>query len=223
VKFSLKNLFGGGRGIIAAFALSGTVALAGDINFDIGATSGVKTDVSAAFAVLGGTALQGQTLSINFLFGPGQFGRLFSVSDPSLTAGLTLNTNAAGLAGFLDGTGYLLDQQMNPLEAPQQLGSASNGSGLMFASLFPLQSSGLTPPLDFFGIHFDLILPNNPSVSISANSSFDLFFSDKNPSARFGIGPGIPQDIVPETGNCIYLFGFALTGLFAARLKFAAA
>jgi hypothetical protein len=223
MKLRLTNLLDSGRGILLALVLSGATAAATDINFDIGASTGVKTAVSAPFAALSGTSLQGQTLSINLVFGPGQFGRLFTVSDSSLTAGLTLNTNAAGLAGFLDGTGYLFDQQMNPLEAPQQLGSASNGSGLMFASLFPLQSSGLTPPLDFFGIHFDLTLPNNPSISISANSSFDLFFSDNNPSARFGIGPGIPQNIVPETGNCIYLFGLALTGLFAARSKFAAA
>jgi len=83
-------------------------------------------------------------------------------------------------------------------EAPQQLGRASTGNGLMFDSLFPLQSGGLNRPLDFFGIHFDLTLPNNPSVLVNGDSSFDLFFSDNNPSARFGNWARIPQDIVPE-------------------------
>ena len=162
MKLCLSNLLGCGRGIISALVLSGVTAAASEITFDIGASTGVKNGVSAPFAALSGTSLQGQTLSINFVFGPGQFGRLYTVSDSSLTAGLTLNTSAAGLAGFLDGTGYLFDlqgQQMIPLQAPQPLGSASTGSGLMFASLFPLQGSALTRPLDFFGIHFDLTLP----------------------------------------------------------------
>lgn len=88
--------------------------------------------------------------------------------------------------------------QITRMEAPQQLGRSSTGNGLMFDSLFPLQSGGLNRPLDFFGIHFDLTLPNNPSVLVNGDSSFDLFFSDNNPSARFGNWARIPQDIVPE-------------------------
>ena len=226
VKLSLTNLLGCGRGIIGALVLSAATAAATGITFDIGASTGVKKEVSVPFGVLGGTSLQGQTLSINFVFGTGHFGRLFTATDSSLTAGLTLNTSAAGLAGFLDGTGYLFDlqgQQMIPLEAPQQLGSASNGSGLMFASLFPLQSGGLNRPLDFFGIHFDLTLPDNPSVLISANSSFELFFSDNNPSARFGIGPGIPLDIIPEGTATLFLFSIGVAVVVFGRLCLAEA
>jgi hypothetical protein len=143
------------------------------------------------------------------------------VTDSSLTAGLTLNTNSAGLAGFLDGTGYLFDlqgQQVIPLQTPQQLGSASTGNGVMFAGLFPLQPAGLNRPLDFFGIHFDLTLPDNPSVAITPGSSFDISFSDNNPSARFGVGPGIPQDIVPEGTATLFLFSIGVvTIIFGER------
>jgi hypothetical protein len=224
MKFCLTNLLGWGHRVLFALVLSGATAAADEITFEIGANTGVKKSVSAPFDVLNGISLQGQTLSINFVFGPGHFGRLFSVSDSSLTAGLTVNTSAAGLAGFLDGTGFLFDQQgqqMIPLQAPQQLGSASTGNGVMFAALFPLESGGLTRPLDFFGIHFDLILPNNPSVLISANSSFDLFFANNSPSARFGIGPGIPSNIIPEGTTTLFLFSIGVAAVVLGRTSLA--
>jgi hypothetical protein len=207
-------------GMIAPLVLSAaTTVAASEITFEIGGTTGVKSGISLPFDVLNGTALQGQTLSINFIFGNGHFGRLFSVTDSSLAASLTLNTNWSGLVGFLDGTGYLFDQQGHELQSPQMLGSASSSSGTMFAGLFPLQSGNVSRPLDFFGIHFDLTLPNNPSVMLAEGSTFDLSFSENNANARFGIGPGIPQDIVPDAASTLYLLSIGLVAIVAARLK----
>jgi len=219
MKLNIANL----HGVTAALLLSAITAAANEITFDIGASSGVKQNVSAPFNLLNGISLQGQTISINFVFGPGHFGRLFTASDSSLTAGLSLQTNWSGSPGFLDGTGYLFDQQgqqIIPLQPPQLLGSADN-NGLMFAALFPLQTAGLKVPRDFAGIHFDLTLPDTPSALITTGSSFDLFFSDNNPSARFGIGPGIPRDIVPEGTATVLLFSIGLAGIAVGRVYFA--
>ena len=96
MKLCLTNFFGCGRRVLVALVLSGATAAATEITFDIGASTGVKKAVSAPFDVLNGTSLQGQTLSINFVFGSGRFGRLFTVSNSSLMAGLSLNTNSGG-------------------------------------------------------------------------------------------------------------------------------
>lgn len=226
MNFRSTNLLRYAFVIIGAGALVGASAGASEITFELGGTTGVKAALSVPFNVLSGTALQGQTLSINFVFGTGRFGRLFSVTDSSLAAGLTLSTSLSGSPGFLGGTGFLFDQQgqqMIPLQSPQQLGSASNSNGVMFAGLFPLQAGGLNRPLDFFGIHFDLTLPDNPSVVLTSDSSFDLFFFDNNPSARFGVGPGIPQNIVPEGTPTLFLFSIGAVAVMFGRRYFAEA
>jgi len=109
----------------------------------------------------------------------------------------------------------LVDQEGNPLQPPQQLGSASGDNGLLAAGLFPLLPGDLSRPLDFFGIHFDLTLPVSPFVSITGEEF--LFKSDGN--APFGVGPGVPTDIVPETGSTLLLLSLALFGPILARLR----
>ena len=112
---------------------------------------------------------------------------------------------------------------MIPLQTPQQLGIASIDNGVMFAGLSPLQAAGLNRPLDFFGIHFDLTLPDNPSVAITPGSLFDIAFADNNPSARFGIGPGIPIDIVPEGTTTLFLFSIGVAAVVFSRICLAKA
>src|SRR5437762_680496 len=111
MKIALPNWLRCGPGIILALAFSGATAAANEITFDLGASTGVKSGISVPFDALNGTALQGQTISINFIFGSGRFGRIFTATDSSLAAGLTLNTGWSGLVGFLDGSGFLFDQQ----------------------------------------------------------------------------------------------------------------
>lgn len=200
-------------GIIAAVSL-GTVgsAKATTIDLELGPSPHITTKVTDSFGGLNGTALQGETLSLDFTFSNGKFVRLFTITSNPFVALLTLQTNGSGMLGFLDGTGFLVDQQGNPLQQPQQLGSASGDNGSLAAGLFPLLPGGLQRPLDFFGIHFDLTLPVNSSISITG-AEFRLM-SD----GPFGVGPGVPRDIVPDQGSTLLLLSLGALGLILARL-----
>jgi len=117
------------------------------------------------------------------------------------------------MVDFLSGTGFLVDQEGNPLQPPQQLGSASGDNGLLAAGLFPLLPGDLSRPLDFFGIHFDLTLPVSPSLSITGEE----FLFKSNGNAPFGVGPGVPSDIVPDGGRTAVLLSITLAGLISMR------
>jgi len=194
------------------------VARATTIQINLGPSPALSTSVATSFTDLNGTALSGQNLSLDFIFSGPQFVRLFSVTS-AFEVSVKLQTNSPGFVGFLDGTGFLRDQFGNPLQPAQDLGSASSG-GLMFAGLFPLFSGSGAPdrPFDFFAVHFDLTLPNNSSFEITG-SEFDL--SNDGFGGPFGVGPGVPKDIVPDAADAIYLLGMGLVGLLVARFKFA--
>src|SRR5882762_5849 len=152
---------------IVVFALlAGENARATTIGINLGSSPRITSEVTVSVDALNGVSLNGQTLSLNFMFTNSEFVRLFTATSASFAASLNLQTNGSGLVGFLSGTGELLDQQGNALQTPQNLGSASRDDGSMFAALFPLSSGQLHKPLDFFGIHYDLTLPTNSSVAV---------------------------------------------------------
>jgi hypothetical protein len=189
-------------------------AQATTIELNLGPSSRITSKVVNAFDVLDGMALQGQTLSLDFTFSRGKFVRLFSITSAPFTGLLKLHTNSPGMLDFLNGTGFLVDQNGNPLQPPQQLGSASRNNGSLAAGLFPLLPGDLQRPLDFFGIHFDLTLPVAPSISITRENF--LLTSDTN--GPFGVGPGVNPDIVPDQGSALLLLSLASLGLIPARL-----
>ena len=138
-------------GIIAALSLGAIgSARATTIDLDLGTPPHVTSKVTNSFDAMNGTALQGQTLSLDFTFSHGEFVRLFTVTSSPFVALLKLQTNSPGMVDFLSGTGFLVDQQGNPLQPPQQLGSAAGNNGLLAAGLFPLLPGDLSRPLDFF-------------------------------------------------------------------------
>ena len=203
-------------GIIAALSL-GTVesARATTIDLDLGVSPHITSNVTNSFAALDGIALQGQTLSLDFRFSPGEFVRLFSITSNPFVGLLKLQTNSRGTLDFLSGTGFLVDRHGHALEQPQQLGSASGDDGWLAAGLFPLLPGGLHRPLDFFGIHFDLTLPVSSSISITGEEF--LFTSDHD--HPFGIGPGVPRDLVPDLGSTLLLLSLASLALIAAQFR----
>src|SRR5438094_6109392 len=173
-------------GIIAALGLGAIgSARATTIDLDLWTPPHVTFKVTNSFDALNGTALQGQTLSLDFTFSHSEFVRLFTVTSSPFVALLKLQTNSSSMVDFLSGTGFLVDQHGNPLQQPQQLGSASGDNGLLAAGLFPLLSGDLSRPLDFFGVHFDLTLPTSRFVVITGEEF--MFKSD----APFGVGPGV--------------------------------
>ena|SRR5438874_7751989 len=206
-----RDLFAGIIAAIALLTLGSSQATT--ISLDLGASPKVSSKVMDSFDVLDGTLLLGQTLSLDFTFSDGEFVRLFTITSKPFTFLLKLQTDASGMVDFLDGTGFLVDQHGNPLQSPQQLGSASGNNGLLAAGLFPLLPGNLQRPLDFFGIHFDLTLPLDPFVFITGEK-FE-FLSDVG--RPFGVGPGVPPDIVPDSGSTLLLFIIASFGLFTLR------
>jgi len=195
-------------------------AAATSIGIDLGTPPKLTSQVDSSFQALNSVSLSGQTLSLDFMFTNSEFARLFTVTDSLFTARLTLQTNGLGLVGFLDGTGELLDQQGNPIQPAQALGSASGHHGSMHVELFPLLSGQLQKPLDFFGVHYDLTLPDVPAVTISG-ADFQLVAAGVNQEDRFGIGPGVPLDIVPEGSATLFLFSIGLIVVVLARVYLA--
>jgi hypothetical protein len=216
------------------FAATAMLAVAGvrrvqaiAIQIDLGNPGTLSNDLAVAFNGLNGTSLLGQTLSLDFTFTNQEFVRIFTVTSDSFIAGLNLQTDGSGLVGFLQGTGYLLDAQGNAIPGFGVTGSASGDDASMFIGLFPLlKDSNGTPndqlhrPFDFYGVHYDLTFPSNPSVAVTAGQ-FRLL-SDTGP---FGIGPGLPTDIrpAPDMGSTLLLLGFGLIALMGMRIRIASA
>ena len=107
----------------------------------------------------------------------------------------------------------MFDEQGNPLQPPEELGRASGNNGSIFAGLNPLLEGSVGRPLDFFGIHFDLTLPLNRSVKIKSGE----FTLSSDSSGPFGVGPGVPPDIVPDVGSTVLFLTIALAGLVSVR------
>lgn len=179
---------------------------------------------SPPFHDLQGTQLYGQSLSLDVSFRNGEFVRLFSITSWTFEASVKLQTNASGLLGYLDGTGYLVDVNGDPIPGYGVTGSASGSDGSLSLGLYPLlkdkngtHNDDLLRPFDFYGVHYDLMLPdvNNPSIHLTIGQ----FILSSDPGGVFGIGPGLPADIVPESGSTMLFFGIAglLIVLLSAR------
>jgi hypothetical protein len=189
-----------------------SAAKATPIAIDLGPSPNITSHVETMFSDLNGTQLRGQTLSLDFLFTNAKFVRLFTVTDPGFAILITLNTSGSGVVGFLDGTGYLLNQSGGALGMPQPLGSASGDDGSMSAGLFPLLSGQFSTPLDFFGVHTNLLLPTNSSITVTGGE-FQLVSVGANKQDVFGIGPGVPRNIVPDSGSTLLLLSVIFLAL----------
>jgi hypothetical protein len=210
--------------IVPLLMALGVQQLFADITIDLGTSRIVTNQLDRiAFSGLNGTPVNG-TLSVDFTFSNDAFVRLFNQyhvptpydptrtigTDPSFDISLELQTSGYGLVGFLQGTGYIFDQAGNPIPGYGVTGSWSSDQAKMGIGLFPLlrNNSGapnldLPRPLDFYGVHFDVILPNLPYLTITG-ANFALYDS----GGEFGIGPNVALDI-PEPS------AFALAALGA--------
>jgi hypothetical protein len=189
--------------VIALAILASSQAVQGvAIQVNVGAPGTLSSDTIIPFSDLNKAALLGQSSSADFRFANSEFVRLFTVTT-AFSVSLTLQTSNSSFVGFLHGTGYLTDSLGNALEPPQTLGSASSSAGSMTVGLF----SPVNRPIDFYGVHYDLTFPTNPAVV--TGGQFRLV-SDSGP---FGLGPGLPTDIVPDTGSTAILLGLGFVGI----------
>ncbi len=191
------------------------------IEIDLGSPPKIASDLSVPFNALNGTNIEGQTFSFDLAFSNNEFVRLFTITSPSFEVFIRLQTNGSGPLDSLQGTGNLIDSQNNAIPGFGVTGSAS-GNNLLGIGLFPLlkdkngtPNNDLPRPLDFSGIHFELMFPDigNPSVHVTGGE-FELV---SDPDAVFGVGPGVPSDIVSDSGSTLLLFSITSFGLFALR------
>ena len=170
---------------------------------------------SSPFNALNGTPLDGQSLSVDFSFSNNEFARVFSVTSDDFQAVIKLQTNNLGFAGFLDGTGYLIDINGNEIPGFGITGSASGNKGWIALSLFPLlkdedgtPNTDLLRPFDFYGVHYDLTFPDidDPMIHVTGG---EFWLSDPS-GGVFGVGPGVPRNIVPDSGSTLVFLGLAL-------------
>ena len=187
------------------------------IEIDLGPSHKITSHVSLPLDALNDTVIGGQTMSIDFTLSNSQFVRLFTITSPSFDVSITLQTNGTNSHDFLHGTGYLVDSQGMAIPGFGVSGSAS-GHDLLGISLFPLlkdkngtPNNDLSRPLDFFGIHLDLTFPNahNPSIEVIGGQ----FGLSSDSEKVFGIGPGLPRDIVSDSGSTLLLLIIGMIGL----------
>jgi hypothetical protein len=192
-----------------------SVLNATSIGITLGPTR-TTSSFTSRFSALNGVSLNGQSLSLDFVF-TDNFVR-FLPPGSAVPTGLdfdilvALDTNANGVPGFASGNGFIFDQNGQPLQMPADLGSAASDAGKIFVSLFPLLN-GAARNASFFGFHMNLTLPDNPAFEITGA---DLKFFPghvEHPfgEGQFGIGPH-----VADSGSGAVLFASALLMLGAA-------
>lgn len=194
------------------------------IEIDLG-PSGVISGIDPkrgpiGFSGLNGTPLVGN-VSVDFLFANSGFVRIFTATEPQFEAKVILQVDDSGFLGFLSGTGYLIDVQGNAIPGFGVTGSAA-GKGLLNIGLFPLlkdkdgtPNDQLQRPFDFYGVHYDIAFPSNPSVEVTSGQ---FLLSANSAFSPFGIGPGnIPTDIVPDKGATFSLLVLSSFGLLTCR------
>ena len=206
--------------LVACFA---GIAQADPIKVDLGPSHTVTTQTSpSSFDGLNSTLLNGEALSVDFAFLNDEFVRIFSVTSDPFQVSIKLQTNSLGFVGFLEGSGYLIDINGNPIPGYGITGSASGSDGWMAISLFPLlkdengtPNDDLLRPFDFYGVHYDLMFPDLQDDSIFITGG-DFWLS--SPGGVFGVGPGIARDIVPDSGGTLLLFGLAFLVSIALKM-----
>ena len=203
---------------LAAPLLPIPAALAIPVSVDLGPTGVVQSSRTDFSVTAPNVAFQGQNIALDFNFQNGEFIRLFTATHFfQMDAFFGINNapipqNFAGSGFLTDINGFALGPSVTLQAFPVTNLVSQAGVDLL---LRPLTTNAV--PADAYGIHLDLTLPNSPGfgfVNSPAPGSVS-FFGD-----IFGIGPGVPPDVVPEGGGTLAFFAVGLTALIAAKVCF---
>jgi hypothetical protein len=160
---------------ITLLALAGALArpvAAATIVVDPGPIGPAPPELDIQFDDLDGTPVNGQSLSLDFMFADGTW--IFTTSD---SHGVLLLLQTSNVGPFIDtglpGTGYFLDEAGASLNGMMALfyPSGSNNGGLLAASLYSGASLNQPNPIDgpfrYFGIHYDFTLPVMAGIQVT--------------------------------------------------------
>lgn len=143
-------------------------AKATSITVDPGPRGYQSYDILMPFNDLNGTVLGGQTQSLDFMFADLKWAVVPSPSSAfEYEAGLFIQTNAGTDPGAMSGSGYVLDQNGNPLETALTLGSSTGSNGEISVGLFPFEGLPFQT-LVHYGVHFDVTYPVDSSVTVTS-------------------------------------------------------
>ena len=208
--------------VLVGFLLLGTSARATPITVPLEQANRVRGPLFLPIET-GITSLDGQTLSLNFVFPNDLFVRLFSSTTKSfhLSAMLTLHgegkfKNAFG-SGYTFGANGLPDSPI--FTYPPGIAGSTHGIETFSYSLgfvFPLMepATGVAFPSDIYGMHLDITLPNNPAFQV-LGAQFVLFPpSSKSWEQVYAIGPH-----VPDSGATLPLFIIGLLAMLGLYRK----
>ena len=201
---------------VAAFLVSGSVAVATQLWVDLGPPTGVLHDSRTVKSGAPNVQFAGQNIDIDFSFEDSQFIRLFTATNNSFQINVFFRINNAPLGALnFAGNGFLTDNHGAELGPAVTLEASSVtrhfhqvGVDLL---LRPLTSDVV--PVDVFGFHLDLTLPNCPGFGFGDGPPGGVTFA----ADVFGIGPGVPRDIVPDFGSTALFLTIALGGLISMR------
>ena len=206
---------------VAAFLVSGSVAVATPLWLDLGET-GVVNGSRTVELPAPNVQFQGQNVVFDFSFQSDEFIRLFTATKHSFQMDAFFRINNAPLPPLnFAGSGFLTDNlggQLGPAvslkasEVTVGIGVNEVQVGVDFL-LRHLTSNAV--PGDVFGIHLDLTLPDSPGFGFGHGPPGGVTF-DGN---IFGIGPGVPRDIVPDFGSTALFLTIALGGLISMRAR----
>jgi hypothetical protein len=202
-------------GIVVGISFATTPPLqAVTIGVDLGPTGVVNSNRTVDLPAPN-VEFQGQSIAIDFNFQNGEFIRLFTATHSFLIDAFFRINNAPLPALNFAGSGCLIDSQgdaLGPLVSLQAfpVTDLHHEVGVDLV-LSPLTSSAV--PADVFGIHLDLTLPNSPGFGFGNGPVGGVTFG----SGIFGIGPGVPRDIVPDLDSTFLLLSLGLVGLVVAR------
>ncbi len=153
-----------------------------------------SSDVDLFSPGLNGTTLQGQALSLDLVLTNAVRARLFLLATDQLGVQLIVHTNAATFPGNAGPTtGFLLNADGTPLDAPITAGRSqgSNGTFSMGLGSFTPALLGGANVIDISGVHFDTTFPNNTGGAVTdAQLHFSIHPDNR---IEFGTATQLPE------------------------------
>ncbi len=167
--------------------------------------------------------LSGQTLSIDFTFANDSFVHLYGSTSSTFSLQPMLTLHGTGTIMDVVGQAYTFDSLHQQNSSLWSFGGGDVTAddetfNLGLGYIFPLLNPNGTPnddasAFDFYGAHFDFVLPNAPDFDI-LGAQFGLFANGTKRQNFFGVGQR-----VPDSGSTLALLALVLAGLLVAHKR----
>jgi len=163
------------------------------ITINLGPPGRVTGEKIVSFSGLNDLQLNGQTLSLDLVFSGNGFVRLFKSTSPTFLLLPMLDVFGAGTINDPTGSGYLFDETGFPLLADETGRPAED----------------VPFPLDIYGAHLDITLPNGPAFDVTGGELGLFPNASQRWNNQFQIGD------VPDSGCTLFLALTAVVLLFS--------